>query len=253
MVRAFLPEDDMTAIHRWRGALLAACVCAVVLACSREQQDWKATQAADTVEAYGEFIAKHPQGELATQARARTAQLIEERDWQRVSSADVLEGYQQFVAQHPNGKWTAEARIRIENFTLSAAAAKGASTAAAAPAAPQAPAAAKPPAPQAGTAQASGHKIGPAQPTSRVAKAGKGGYAIQLGAYHTEAKALASWRVIAQKFPKQLASRKPRTAPAATATGKLYRLQAAAGAEAEAKSLCAALKTHHQPCIVVKI
>jgi len=256
MVRAFRLGDDMSGIHRWRGALLAACACAILIACSREQQDWKATQAADTVEAYGEFLAKHPQGELATQARARSEQLVEERDWQRVSTADALEGYQQFVAQHPNGKWTPEARIRIENFTLAASTAKNASPSAGAANAALAPAdAIKPaakPAARTAAARPSGQKAAPAPQPSRVARAGKQGYAIQLGAYRTQAKALASWQPIAKKFPKELAACKPRAVAASTSSGQLYRLQASVSSETEAKSVCAALKAGNQACLIVK-
>ena len=113
--------------------------------------------------------------------------------------------------------------------------------------------AAKSAAPRVAAAKASTHQGSTAQPSTRVAKGGKGGYAIQLGAFRTQAKALASWQVVAKKFPKELASRKPRTASAGTATAPLYRLQAAVSGEAEAKSLCVVLKAHQQVCIVVKI
>lgn len=87
-------------------------------ACSREQQDWRSAEAADTVEGYGQFLERHPESELATQAHARVAQLSEDREWQRAGSADTVDAYRQFLAQHPSGKWAQEARIRIENFSL---------------------------------------------------------------------------------------------------------------------------------------
>ena len=90
--------------------------------CSREQQDWRSAEAADTMESYGQFIERHPDSELATQARTRVTQLGEDRDWQQAGSADTAEAYRQFLAQHPNGKWAQEARIRIENFSLGGAA-----------------------------------------------------------------------------------------------------------------------------------
>ena len=87
-------------------------------ACSREQQDWRSAEAADTVESYGQFLARHPESELVTQARTRVAQLTEEREWQQTSQTDTADAYRQFLSQHPNGKWSQEARIRIQNFAL---------------------------------------------------------------------------------------------------------------------------------------
>ena len=91
---------------------------AVLGACSREQQDWRSAEAADTVEGYGQFLKRHPDSELATEARTRVAQLSEDLEWQSASSADNADAYKQFLAQHPNGKWAQEARIRMENFAL---------------------------------------------------------------------------------------------------------------------------------------
>jgi len=87
--------------------------------CSREQQDWRAAEAADSVEAYGHFIQRHPDSELVNQARMRVAELGEDRDWQHAGSADTVDAYREFLQLHPNGKWAQEARIRIENFSLS--------------------------------------------------------------------------------------------------------------------------------------
>jgi len=33
-------------------------------ACSREQQDWRSAEAADTAESYGQFLERHPESEL---------------------------------------------------------------------------------------------------------------------------------------------------------------------------------------------
>jgi cell division septation protein DedD len=101
------------------GKLVALIVSLTVLgACSREQQDWRSAEAADSVAGYGQFLQRHPDSELATEARTRVAQLSEDLEWQRAGSADNADAYKQFLAQHPNGKWAQEARIRIENFAL---------------------------------------------------------------------------------------------------------------------------------------
>jgi outer membrane murein-binding lipoprotein Lpp len=66
---------------------------AMLAACSREKIDWKSAEAADTVESYDHFLDRHPDGELATQARARVAQLNEDRDWKRAAAADTVDAY----------------------------------------------------------------------------------------------------------------------------------------------------------------
>ena len=110
--------------------LRRACICVVGVAllaaasgCSHEQRDWHAAQAADTIEAYDQFVKAHPASALSTSARTRIAQLTEARDWQRASTIDTADAYRQFLAQHPEGKSAQEARIRIENFGLNGAAA----------------------------------------------------------------------------------------------------------------------------------
>ena len=101
------------------GKLAALMVSVVVLgACSREQQDWRSAEASDTVDGYSEFLHRHPDSELATEARTRVAQLSEDKEWQTAGAADTAEAYKQFLVEHPNGKWAQEARIRMENFAL---------------------------------------------------------------------------------------------------------------------------------------
>src|ERR1700688_5245835 len=89
--------------------------------CSRQQSDWEKTRAANTTDAYEQFLKKYPSGEFTAQAEARVKELYEERDWQKARDADTPEAYQAFLKQYPEGKWTEEARIRVENFTLASA------------------------------------------------------------------------------------------------------------------------------------
>ena len=107
----------MITVRAGSGAI-GVCLLLLMVGCSREQQDWRSAETADTIDSYGQFIQRHPESELATQARARVVQLGEDRDWQHAGSADTVDAYREFLAQHPNGKWTQEARIRIENFSL---------------------------------------------------------------------------------------------------------------------------------------
>jgi SPOR domain len=101
------------------GKVAALAVCLILItACSREQQEWRSAEAADSVESYDRFLKRYPDSELATAARTRVAQLAEDREWQQAGSTDTAEAYRQFLARHPNGKWAQEARIRIQNFAL---------------------------------------------------------------------------------------------------------------------------------------
>src|SRR2546425_11163650 len=86
-----------------RVALTVALLC-VMAACSREQQDWRSAEAADTIEAYGQFLERHPDSELATHARARLAQLAEDREWQGAQGADSAEAPPHFLHHHPYGE-----------------------------------------------------------------------------------------------------------------------------------------------------
>jgi cell division septation protein DedD len=118
------------------GAVLLMAILAMA-GCSRERIDWKSAESADTQEAYDHFLERHPDSELAAQARARLAQLAEDKDWKSATAADTADAYRQFLASHASGKWAEEARIRIENFSLdtnpSPVAAPSADTASSAP------------------------------------------------------------------------------------------------------------------------
>jgi outer membrane murein-binding lipoprotein Lpp len=103
------------------------CLMAIVLGtlalagCSRESADWKSASAADTAEAYQQFLQQHPKSANAAQAQARIQQIADDRDWQAAAAADTRDAYQQFLAQHADSKWAQEARIRIENFAQAGA------------------------------------------------------------------------------------------------------------------------------------
>jgi hypothetical protein len=183
----------------------------MLAACSGERRDWRSAEAADTVEAYDQFIERHPESELAEQARARLAQLTEEREWQRASTANTPASYRAFLAQHPNGKWAGEARIRLESFSLGATAE---------------------PVPQADLAvEGFGIQLG--------------AFSTEAAAHAEWEKLQARHAMELGSLIPQVA----RAASPAGAT--VYRLQASVGAEADARGICAALSQASQPCVVV--
>jgi hypothetical protein len=280
----------MSMMLTFRAGKVAALATFVFLAtaCSREQQDWRSAEAADTAESYGQFLERHPQSELVTQARTRVAQLTEEREWSQASSTDTADAYRQFLAQHPNGKWAQEARIRIQNFALNglppagppmAAAPDTASGSAVPPtagataiAAPNELAHAAPGelAHAAGTQVAATTPPPPvsppppkystpyvATPTTNISSSNSpstsapAGYGVQLGAFGSASAANSEWQQLTARFGAQLGGLTPHVVTANSSTGTLFRLQAQVPDEAHARSLCDMLRKQSQPCLPV--
>ena len=228
--------------------------------CSRVADDWKAAQAADTTEAYQQFLKSHADSEFSTRAQDRLKQLAEERDWQQASALDTRDAYEQFVAQHADGKWAQEARVRIENFKLAPAtdatansAAAGAAPTVAPSAVPAAkPAVAAPASKPAVTKPAIGKPATSSKPAgaAHVPAAAGGGVSAQLGAFSSKAHAAAEWLRLRGKAPKQLGKLKPHYAVAHVDGKTVYRLQVAASSRDSATKLCSALKQYAVACVV---
>jgi hypothetical protein len=215
----------------------------VLAACSREQQDWRSAQGADTIEAYSRFVEEHPQSALAKQARARVVQLQEERAWDRASQSDTADAYRQFLTDHPNGKWAEEARIRIESFALGEAPAPAELV----PAATRTPVVSSP---SPASVVTPGTNVYP-DSVSDAAPAAPTAFGIQLGAFSDEYRAENEWQRLVGRFANQLANLTPSIVPARTGAGQVFRLQASVSDEAEARSICAQLSTQLQSCVVV--
>ncbi len=243
-------------------AVLAAALLTVA-GCSAEQQDWRAAEAAGTSEAYKHFLEQHPDGELAGKARERVGEFAEDRDWQEASRLATADAYRAFLAAHPNGRWSQEARIRVESFALgsiprmepqipgqTASRPVGvkllrlASTSSTVPAGALAE-----PAPGAGPAVPVPASPGPAGPAFG-ASIGKV-YAVQLGAFGTPGSANREWQRLKLRFAAQLSGLSPQVIPGGSSLGPLYRLQARASGEAQARAICEALKSQSQPCVPV--
>ena len=269
-----------------RNALLVAMTLASVLAlttlagCSREKIDWKSAEAADTVEGYDHFLERHPDGALATQARARVAQLNEDRDWKKATAVDTADAYRQFLAQHDGGKWAEEARIRVENFSLDGTAsgpgkpvADGAPAVAAVAPPAASPGAAPPatvtPAPTHGPKEAqmppttprpAATPVKPTPEPKRVAATpaapapsppAAAQFGIQLGAFRSQDAALKNWKQLQAKYDSDLHGLFAHAVPVKQTAGALFRLQAPVGGETRARAICASLAKQSQPCVVV--
>jgi cell division septation protein DedD len=257
-------------------------ICLAVLAlgvlalagCSRESADWKSASAADTTEAYQQFLQQYPKSAQSAQAQARIKQIGDDHDWQAAAAADTRDAYEQFVAQHADSKWAQEARIRIENFAQSGvahgsaaaasasaasvaagnAAANGAAAAAApqvasgpaAAASPGAPVSASPAAMAAppSTSKPSGH-------AARVASKAARGHFAQLGAFRSKERAEAAWKKLEARYPTELKALKPHVVAGNSKNGPVYKLRVGMASSSDARSLCATMKKHAQACVAV--
>jgi hypothetical protein len=282
----------MVTFQAGRVALISL-LAGLATACSREQQDWRSAEGADTTESWQRFLDQHPDSELAGQVRARVAQLQTERDFQYADRVGTVDAYRDFLAHHPTGKWAEHARIRIEAFSLGSAPRmspptpeEAASISGSGVRALRLATAAMPSAEIAGSG-AGGTQGVPAEaiqsestgvegaesrgPAGRavpgeaaqadpeaVVKPAAGNetttdarYGVQLGAFGTEASADREWLRLRGRFGTELGSLSPRIVVAETDSGQLYRLQAPAAGEAQARAICDSLKERDQPCVPV--
>ena len=286
----------MVTFQAGRVALISLLV-GLATACSREQQDWRSAQGADSTEAWQRFLDQHPDSEFAGQARTRIVQLRELRDFQNADRIGTVDAYRDFLAHHPTGKLAEHARIRIEAFSLGSAprispltpeeiaafsgsgvralrlatagmsateipggggagmqaAPADAIPSEAAPAVGGAQGAEKPGAPgwaaPGEAAEAAPDAV--VRPASASDTAADARYGVQLGAFGSEASADREWLRLRGRFGSELGNLSPRIVVAESDSGELYRLQAPASGEAQARAICDSLREQAQACMPV--
>lgn len=244
-----------------KAALAAALL--TIAGCSAEQQDWRAAEAGGTSEAYQHFLEQHPDSELAAKARERVGEFVEDRDWSQAAKTGTADAYRAFLAAHPSGRWSQEARIRVESSALgsiprmepqvpgqTASRPAGVKLLRLASASPTVPAGALA-APSAGPAPAAAVAAAPAAAGAAPGAVDGKSYAVQLGAFGTPGSANREWQRLKLRFGTQLAGLTPQIVRAGTSSGQLFRLQARAAGEAQARTICERLKAQSQPCVPV--
>jgi cell division septation protein DedD len=272
------------------GHILMIAALGALCACSQEQQDWRSAESADSSEGWAHFVEQHPDSELAPQARERIAKLAEQRDWNHADSLKTADAYRAFLARHPTGRLAEEARIHIEGFALGSAprtdplnpeqaqawhspSGVRALEMAAGPAPSAAPAPEQPPADaipattdsiraEPGESAQAPPTAAIAAPQSVAAAAGAttgataaaavaASYGVQLGAFDSHESADHEWQRLQGQFGSQLNGLSPRIVLASTNAGTLYRLQAPASDEAQARAICDSLRQREQACVPV--
>lgn len=249
------------------GRTVLAAVLLTVAACSAEQQDWRAAEAAGTSEAYKHFLEQHPDSELAAKAHERVGEFAEDRDWSQASQLGTADAYRKFLAAHPNGRWSQEARIRVESFALGSiprmesqrpgqtasrpAGVKLLRLASASPTVPASASAASPGAAPSVPTPAGAAQGGAAAARPVFSASGGKGYAVQLGAFGTPGSANREWQRLKLRFGPQLGGLSPQVVRGDNSSRQLFRLQARAGNEAQARAICDSLRAQSQPCVPV--
>ena len=77
---------------------------------------WKAAVRADTIEAYQDFLERHPEGAYAVDARNRIGVLRVSIAWERASQADIASAYTDFIKQHPGSDLVGQAESSIDDL-----------------------------------------------------------------------------------------------------------------------------------------
>jgi len=233
--------------------------------CSRQEADWRAARAADTVAAYEDYLRSYPAGSHTDDAESRLKSLREEREWERAGRLNTPEAYQRYLGSYPDGRFSAEARSRLQDFLLaqapgvdeappvgpspgpaSAAAASGAS----ATARPPVPATARVTRPAGDAAVPAGRTAAPTG-TLAAAAAGVDGARVQLGAFASgEAAARRAWESLVPAHRDLLGTLQPRVDRIQSRGRTLWRLQAGPLSRARAGEICASLRARGVACTV---
>lgn len=244
-----------------------------------EQRDWQIASAADTRDSYQLFLTQHADSKWAQEARIR----IENFAQAGVSGGAALAATPSSAAggadEAAANDASAPAGLAASAASTPAApAAQGTAPTAATPAIARAPQAR----PAAAAAGARGTQVAHAAhgtrherahanlarasrpATHRVARAGghgahahvvaaRGavpGRVLQLGAFHSRARAESEWRQLSAHFS-TLKGLHPRYVAAHSRDGRVYRLQVRVSSAAAASGVCATLHHHARSCVRV--
>lgn len=81
-----------------------------LLGCGTDERDFQQALAADTLKAYDEFLAHHPQSVHAAEVDRRSLELR----WKEVETANTTHEYERFLQSHPDERYAVMARQGIE-------------------------------------------------------------------------------------------------------------------------------------------
>jgi len=85
---------------------------AIVFSCNTVERDWEKTNEKNSIEAFTEFISKHPESDYLGEAKLK----IELLEWEKISKENSIESYSQFIIKFPESVHLIEANAKIEQF-----------------------------------------------------------------------------------------------------------------------------------------
>jgi hypothetical protein len=101
--------------------VLVTIAIAALCACSSPEKELKEAKAAGTIAALDAFLAKHPQGPLADEAKLEKEKL----ELAAARTIGTVDAYQDFLKKHPQGAQADAARLAIEELHFAAAKGEG--------------------------------------------------------------------------------------------------------------------------------
>lgn len=106
--RAFRRKEETVRIPVW--VLLLPLLLST--GCSRDARDYEKAQRTNTVEAYQEFIQKHPQSKFAAQAKAGVEELL----LKAAEAKNTIADYRDFLKRYPQSKHAPEVAERMRQL-----------------------------------------------------------------------------------------------------------------------------------------
>ena len=93
----------------FRKIVISSIFLLLVISCNNTKKEWKKTQQQNTVEAYQEFVEKHPNTEFMQEAKGK----IEKLEWERAISKNTISSYHNFSKKYPESFLLTEAKDSI--------------------------------------------------------------------------------------------------------------------------------------------
>jgi hypothetical protein len=92
------PTQKKNADDRWLRISVLAFL--LLSGCNRTESDWKKAKDSNTAQAYTAFLARHPSGAHADEAKTA----VDDLDWAAAKAAETIEACDEYLNAHPNGK-----------------------------------------------------------------------------------------------------------------------------------------------------
>lgn len=84
----------------------------LIFSCSNPSKEWENTEKLNTIEAYENFIKKHPSSDFTGKAKVK----IEELKWQNAIDLNKVEEFKRYLANYPQGRFSVQAISAVETL-----------------------------------------------------------------------------------------------------------------------------------------